>query len=405
MIYLIDQASNSQRQQFEQDELDILNGNSKILMSLINDILDYCQHKNQSLRLIIETFRLSEMINEIFKTMGILAKLKKLKLKIENYLPDEFEITSDRRRVTQVLMNLISNALKFTRSGWIRVKIYKRSQDRNIIYFEVKDTGSGMSEDVIKKLGGEYSTFGQCTNENKEGIGLGLYISKQIISALGPSKTFTIESQINQGSKFYFPIFENYSEKNEFNIQEIGSSKESNCSSFSEEKIGLDINQQVLLYNNSKFNDSSFKSISSISVQESKLNFVANIMIVDDNPFNLFVLNKQLIKLNESFTIFEAKDGQEAVEIYASQIKQSNIPLILMDCQMPILNGYEATKIIKEKALEYNQFVRVIGYTAYWTDEECRKCKSYGMDDCLQKPTPESVLFKLIEKEFSQLQK
>lgn len=75
-------------------------------------------------------------------------------------------------------MNLISNALKFTRNGWIKIKIYKLSPQNNYIYFEVKDTGSGMTEEVIKKLGGEYNTFGQCTNENKEGIGLGLYISK-----------------------------------------------------------------------------------------------------------------------------------------------------------------------------------------------------------------------------------
>ena len=75
-------------------------------------------------------------------------------------------------------MNLIGNALKFTKTGWIRVKIFKKRLESNFVFFEVKDTGSGMTNEVIAKLGGEYNTFGQCTNDNKEGIGLGLYISK-----------------------------------------------------------------------------------------------------------------------------------------------------------------------------------------------------------------------------------
>ena len=72
-----------------------------------------------------------------------------------------------------------------------------------------------------------------------------------------------------------------------------------------------------------------------------------------------------------------------------------------MDCQMPILNGYDATKIIKEKAMQSSKAVRVIGYTAYWTEEEIKKCKSYGMDECLCKPSPESILFQLIIKELT----
>ena len=100
------------------------------------------------------------MINEIYSTMNIVAKLKNIHLKIENELPDLYEMTSDRRRITQILLNLIGNALKFTRNGWIKLKVFKKNEQSNLVNFEVKDTGSGMTEDVIKKLGGEYNTFG-----------------------------------------------------------------------------------------------------------------------------------------------------------------------------------------------------------------------------------------------------
>ena len=74
-----------------------------------------------------------------------------------------------------------------------------------------------------------------------------------------------------------------------------------------------------------------------------------------------------------------------------------------MDCSMPIMNGYDATKIIKEKAKQFNESVRIIGYTAYFSEDEVVKCKSYGMDDCLSKPSPESILFEIINRELLQV--
>jgi len=118
-------------------------------MFLVNDILDYCQFKHSTLRLMIDKFNLHDTITEILSTMKIHADLNNISLILDNKLPKTLWINSDSRRITQILNNLIGNALKFTKLGGIKIKIFKKELERNLIYLKVKDTGSGMTEEII----------------------------------------------------------------------------------------------------------------------------------------------------------------------------------------------------------------------------------------------------------------
>jgi len=117
MTHLIETAEKNNKKQFEEADFDILQGNSKTIMSFINDILDYCLFKSSSFNLLIDKFNLNEMIREVYNTMKVYINLKMLDLIVENELPSNVEMISDRQRICQILYNFIENAIKFTRNG------------------------------------------------------------------------------------------------------------------------------------------------------------------------------------------------------------------------------------------------------------------------------------------------
>ena len=185
-----------------------INGN--LLMSLINDILDYSSFLNEKFNLIKEKFSLKKLLDEVIDLMATQAAAKKILLKLENEFNEGLFLFSDGRRLKQILINLIGNSIKFTMKGFIKIKILK-TDHKNVVKFEVIDTGVGIKKETIDKLSKPYSSFDTPEGLNKYGIGLGLNICRKFISLLGPKDQMNITSEYGKGTKISFFIFINNS--------------------------------------------------------------------------------------------------------------------------------------------------------------------------------------------------
>jgi len=192
----------------------IVNGN--LLLNLINDILDYSLMRRGKFSLFFTHFTLNQILDDVIKLMKIQADLKGIELRVDNQCNFEKNLNffSDFRRIKQVLINLIGNALKFTITGKIIVKV-ANIEVSNIVKFEVIDTGIGIDENIIKNIGKPFHSFMHESTLNYEGVGLGLHICKTIIGQLGPFEKMHISSHLGSGSKFGFLIYLACDKKNQ----------------------------------------------------------------------------------------------------------------------------------------------------------------------------------------------
>ena len=414
-------------------------GVSDLLMSLINDILDYIQFKENKMSLNISKFNLNSTLKDIYNLMKIQTDIKKIDLDINNLLKDNFYIFSDERRLKQILINLISNSLKFTLKGKITIKLSEHKKEKNLLIFSVIDTGVGIKKENIPKLSQPFVTFNNKEGMNKNGIGLGLNICKKILGLIGPKEELLIESEENNGSKFSFLIFKNLIKINEndvlFNSLRLKkknkiksnfhrnssciqmkykqdktielhsadlSVRNSEINSFFEENIDDEASDRSLSFNKKYLRNSKQKT-SMFQIDFEKINSDKNygVLIVDDNSFNLMILHSYFKEFEDfSFELFEARNGVEAIEIFDKKNfrkeKQSNchyespeISIIVMDCEMPIMDGYDSAKAIKILIEKGHHFgAKIVGYTALINNEIKEKCKINGMNYVLSKPTP-----------------
>ena len=446
--------------------LDYAIHNGNLLLNQINDILDYAQMRRGKFSLFFTHFTLNQILDDVLKLMKIQADLKGIELKIDNQCVGEGNpnFYSDYRRIKQILINLICNALKFTITGKIVIKV-TQTESPNVVKFEVIDTGVGMKEEIIKQLGKPFHSF-----ENEaEGVGLGLHICKTIIGQLGPFDKIHVSSHIGSGSKFGFLIYLTCDKKNQkfstadqiehpFNFQEIRKrvdpkldeefsafySKEFCNSDFDEKKNQIETNQYLFSKNtnnndlkiflsSTKILPEKLKEKSSSSeqcVQENlkekksprKSNFFAikkeksmtithetslneivlkknakkfRILLVDDDPFNMFIMKGYLKKLdmtslNVIIEYDEAINGVYAYELFKQKNIQSSLnpyKIVILDCHMPIQNGFKTAKLIKSAVNDEGYMnCKIIGYSALHGNNEETKCFEYGMDLFMPKP-------------------
>ncbi|KAL4466118.1 hypothetical protein ABPG74_004355 [Tetrahymena malaccensis] len=216
----ISNINTNQNQQKKQslEYLQLIYNNSMMLLSMINDILDYSKFNNKiKIKPNVSSFLLSDVIQEVYDIFSFQVQSKQVKLLLDTNV--NITLSTDRNRVKQILMNLVSNSLKFTIQGFIKISAIENSE-QNLVGISVEDTGIGMSEKIKKQLFKDYQTFNQ-ENLNQNGIGLGLTICKKFVEMLGNGTGFQVDSAEGQGSKFYFEILKNYthdSDKNQFDI-------------------------------------------------------------------------------------------------------------------------------------------------------------------------------------------
>lgn len=328
-----------------------VNSSSKILLGIINDVLDYSKIEAGKLELEHKNFRLEDVMEQL-KFMFLESAIKKslsTHCEIKDDVPSV--IIGDKLRITQVLSNLISNAIKFTLEGGVSLDIElkeKLDDKRAVISFCVRDTGIGINEEQLKKLFTPFTQADTSTTRKYGGTGLGLTISKKIIETMHGE--LRANSQNGAGSTFSFEL--------EF---------------------------EVASWENLYFDKITHKEIEKLP------NFGGiRALLVEDNLINQEVASMMLNRVIIEVDI--ANNGQEAVEKYFANPSRYN--LILMDLQMPVMSGYKAAKIIRER----DKDIPIIALTAAAMIEDKQKALDAGMNDHLSKPIDMSELYKTIAK-------
>ena len=332
----------------QQKNLSIIQRSGEHLLNLINDILDLSKIEAGRATLNDHEFDLLEFVSEIEEIFQLKAKEKELYLKVVIIPPIPQAIKSDRLKLRQILINLIGNAIKFTKCGGVSVKVlFQKSQEKAFLSFKISDTGVGIPPEDINKL---FQPFVQTQAgiASSEGTGLGLAISRKYVQLLGGD--ITVNSQLGEGTTFSFKIAVTPVDKTKINPQ-------------------LPSNRVIALAPDQPH---------------------YRILVVDDKYSNRQFLVQVLGRVG--FEVEEAENGQEAIEVW----EKFNPHLIWMDMRMPVMNGYEATQKIKSTLK--GQATAIIALTASIFDDEKSVILSSGCDDIIYKPIQELVIFEKISQ-------
>ncbi len=332
--------------------LNIIRRAGQNLLGLINDILDYS--KIEAGRLTVDKIDCSllNLIAEVDSLLRPGAQEKNLGFGISFGSKIPAIIHTDPSRLRQCLINLINNAIKFTESGsiWVQVEV----TDNHNIIIAVKDTGIGIAEDKISLI---FQTFTQAdgsTTRKFGGTGLGLSITKKIVEKLGG--TMEVLSELNKGSEFIISI-----------------------------PAGVDLKQ-------TKWIDTDKIEVEDIMNNSYQFEpLLGHILVTEDNKSNQTLIRVLLERMGLTLDI--AEDGKQAVDM----IPQKNYDLVLMDIQMPNMNGYEATQMLRKNGYD----LPVIALTANAMTGDSEKCIQAGCNDYISKPVKQNILHETLCKYLS----
>lgn len=316
-----------------------INQSGKLLLSIINDILDFSKIEAGKMEIVFAPFYLGQLLNQINSLFDPLAERKGIafKLNIDKALLDVY--IGDELRLRQVLVNLISNAIKFTEKGSVQLSV-RLWQDgtQSGLCFAIQDTGIGLTEAQQSRLFHAFQQADSSVARNHGGSGLGLVISQRLVDAMGGNEGIVIQSQPNQGATFSFKI-------------PLPRASE-------QQKIAL------------------LSQLSQSKKASEQVHIQGHVLLVEDNIINQEVASEQLKQLGLQVSI--ADNGAVAV----AKAQTEAFDLILMDIQMPIMDGYQATELIRQ----VNKKVPIIALTAAAMSEDKAKALSYGMNGHLSKP-------------------
>lgn len=320
----------------------LINNSVQSLLSLINDILDFSKIEAGKMPLHSLRFCIRDELNNIIETLKPIADKKKLELVWEIKSDSNFKLVGDVNRIKQILLNLIGNALKFTEKGEVKIQaeISKTSSEKVLARFKIADTGIGIQEEKLITLFNPYIQAHDIRQSGSGGTGLGLYISKKLVEMMG-GRIMAV-SEFGKGSEFIFEV-----------------------------PLKVDLGTKNLT--------------KSQSVSASKLG--GRILLAEDNFVNQMVTEKFLRK--SGFEVVVVSNGKEAIETLE---RDQLFDLILMDCHMPILDGYRATAMIRKSGKSYSK-IPILALSASVLKQEQDHCKSVGMNDFISKP----VTFETLE--------
>ncbi len=341
--------------------LENIDNASSNLLSIINDILDFSKIEASKLDIEWVPFLLKKLITEISSL--IKPKLEEKGLSWCLYLDKDIPTTlmGDPLRIKQVLINLCSNAIKFTQTGGITLTIKGASLTENEydLQFSVTDTGIGMSEEQLQHVFMSFTQADSSTTRKYGGTGLGLTISKQLVELMGGD--LTVISQLDKGSSFQFNVITHTvaSENRPLQDVDISSVMSTNDQQEDVHKIGEEYNFSHL-----------------------------SILLVEDNKVNQIVASKMLEIVGATLDI--AENGKIALEY----IRENHYDVVLMDMQMPVMDGLEATTLIRKKL--HKSHLPIIAMTANAMKGDEEKCLNAGMNAYLSKPIKRDTLYRTI---------
>jgi PAS domain S-box-containing protein len=341
-----------QKTMLNQDQkqfVNLIQSASESLLTIINDILDISKMEAGMLRIERHPFSLRGLCNSVETMFYHRAREKNLSFSIyiQENIPDT--LTGDAVRLTQVLVNLISNAIKFTQKGGININItsVKTNDDYARLRFSVKDSGIGIPDDKLDSVFERFQQGETDTTRKYGGTGLGLTIVKNLINMQGG--IITVESEPGKGTEFVFEI--------EYSILPVGQAI------------------PTILPEKQEIGTATFPD--------------AKILVVEDNPMNQLLIKYTFQSWQINFEV--ADNGQKAIE----WLQQDNFDLVLLDIQMPTMDGYLTAQTIRN---ELKNDIPIIAMTAHAMAGEREKCLSYGMNDYISKPIHEKELYTLLKK-------
>ncbi|MGB5965277.1 MAG: ATP-binding protein [Sulfurimonadaceae bacterium] len=333
MTYLAQQTDLNPKQSSYIQKIDLA---ANSLLGIINDILDFSKIEAGKLAIVNAPMNIADMLSNIYAMQEFKAKEKGLSLTLSLERVKAKTVHADLLRLTQVLTNLVSNAIKFTRHGSVEVVV---SQKESIYRFEVKDTGIGLSQEQIDKLFNSFTQADESTTREFGGTGLGLAICKELVEMM--QGRIWIESVQGEGSSFVFEVALEASENSE---------------------LSYDLNNDPLFLK---------RELNGLKEEYS-------ILLVEDQPMNREIVHSLLEETN--IQIEDAFDGAEALKKH--QAAPGRYKLILMDLQMPVMDGFTATKKIRL----FDQETPIIALTAGALDEDVIRSKESGMNAHINKP-------------------
>lgn len=343
IIGFTDILSNSNLGNQEKEFIKIIQTSGMNLLRIINDILDIS--KIESGMMTFEQHPLS--IRDIFQSLQsmLFSRIKDKKVSLFFSTEESFPevLNGDPVRLTQILLNLIGNAIKFTHDGYVTVsaRVLKENDDSYVISFFVKDTGIGIPKDKLQHIFERFNQVEHSTTRNYGGTGLGLSIAKQLVELQGGS--MRVFSEEGKGSEFFFTLpFQ------KGNVPVVEKSRFG--------KINVDFS----------------------ALREKK------ILAVEDNPINIKLL-EHMFRIRE-LNLDIAENGKLAIK----QLEEKSYDIVLMDMELPELNGYDTTSYIRN---QMKSQVPVIAMTAHAMAGEREKCLSLGMNEYLSKPLNAELLF------------
>ncbi len=328
------------------DHISIVRNSANHLLTIINDILDFSKTESGNMALEYTDFHLPQLLEDVKKTFDFNAKKNDLYLKINIENDVCHYVKGDSARLKQVLINITGNAFKFTHEGGVTINLkqfagkpkYKENEeDKQYLNFSIHDTGIGVPKEQIESIFESFTQAERKTTRLYGGTGLGLAISKRIIDLMDGD--IWVESEVGKGSTFYFKI--------------------------------------PLYPGNKPENQDESENIKKLKKSSRKL----RILLAEDNAINIKVASTVLNNRGHDLTV--ATNGNEALK----KLKQGSFDLVLMDIEMPEMNGLEATTLIRSgKAGLENSNIPIIAMTAHVLDEMAVKCKKAGMNHLIPKP-------------------
>ncbi len=319
---------------------------SKILLNIINDILDYSKIEANKMEIEETPFELDVMLKNIMDLFGYQAEHKGILLAYDVSLNVENNLIGDPFRLMQVLTNLVGNAIKFTHQGEVRIYVALEwiQEERIKLRFSVKDTGIGIAKEKQEKLFGAFNQVDVSNTRVYGGTGLGLMISKRLVELMGGA--ITLQSQEGEGSEFSFTLLLGYTEE--------------------EKESQIEVRAQA----------------------KEEFATAARALLVEDYEINQIVASENLRQFGLEVSI--AENGLIAVQM----MQQERFDIVFMDLQMPVMDGIEATQKIRE----FDTKTPIIALSAAVMENDKERTQKAGMNDHLSKPLDVDALEEMLKK-------
>jgi signal transduction histidine kinase/CheY-like chemotaxis protein len=347
---------------------EIIRSSGQGLLTIVNDILDFSKIEAGKLSLEVIGFNLNTLVQTQVNLLETAAKEKNLIIMTQVDPSLQGHFGGDPGRIGQILLNLVGNAIKFTSAGYISIQVTPVESTDPLaqqVRFEVRDTGIGIPGDALQKLFQPFTQADGSTARRFGGTGLGLSISKRLAELMGGQ--IGAESEPGKGSTFWFTV----------RLSAV-------------EKVAKAIKAELAV--------ESVKNEISTSSSSQQDRSKCRILIAEDNSVNQMVALAQMKKLG--YSAQAVANGKEAVDAFST----GSFDLILMDCQMPEMDGFEATRKIRELEAGSGRRIPIIALTANAMKEDEEKCLQNGMTDFISKPVKQEQLCEKLERLLSKSQ-